>query len=166
MLKKILFILIIPGIAIFQACEEPERVAGFEEAEQLSIYDYILDNEEQFSSFLNILEKGVIDITLSAYNPDGNGYTLFLPDNNAINQFINNTDQFSSLNDLVNDAEYVAAFSRYHVVNLAIHSNDFPFGAFPEPTLSDDFLTVSFIVEADTSYYRINNQAWILPTIP
>ena len=42
MLKKILIILIIPVIAIFQACEEPERVAGFEDVEELSIYNYIL----------------------------------------------------------------------------------------------------------------------------
>lgn len=162
MLKKIILILIIPVIFIFQACQEPERVAGFEDVEQSSIYDYIVDHEEQFSSFLQILVKGGIDKTLSAYNPDNNGYTLFLPDNSAIDQFISSTDQFSSLNDLLNDSGYVAAFSRYHVVNLGIRSNDFPFGAFPEPTLSEDFLTVSFVVEPDTSYYRINNQASVI----
>ncbi len=162
MLKKIVLILIIPGMAIFQACEEPVREAGFEDVEQSSIYDYILDHEEQFSSFLQILAKGGIDKTLSAYNPEGNDYTLFLPDNNAIDQFISSSEQFSSLNELLNDSGYVAAFSRYHTLNLGIHSNDFPFGAFPEPTLSDDFLTVSFIIEPDTSYYRINNQATVI----
>ena len=112
MLKKIVFILMIPTIALLQVCREPERIAGFEDAAEITIYDYVLDNGEQFSSFMQILNKGGIDKTLSAYNPDGNGYTLFLPDNNAIDQFISNSVQFSSLNDLLNDTGYVAAFSR------------------------------------------------------
>jgi uncharacterized surface protein with fasciclin (FAS1) repeats len=162
MLKKIVYILFIPGIILWQACEDPVREAGFEDVEVFSIYDYIVENEEQFSLFLDILEKGGMDVTLSAYNPEGNGYTLFLPDNNAIEQFVSESELFSSLNDLLNDTEYLAIFSRYHVINMSLRSNDFPFGAFPEPTLSDDFLTVSFIIEPDTSYYRINNQATVV----
>lgn len=162
MLKKAVYILVFLGITLLQACEEPVREAGFEDVAEFSMYDYIIDNEEQFSHFLDILEIGGMDVTLSAYNPEGNGYTLFLPDNNAIDQFVTNSEQFSSLNDLLNDTEYIATFSRYHVINLSLRSNDFPFGAFPEPTLSNDFLTVSFIIEPDTSYYRINNQATVV----
>ena len=45
---------------------------------------------------------------------------------------------------------------------MGINSNDFPFGALPAYTLSDDFLTVSFVIETDTSYYKINNQAPVI----
>jgi hypothetical protein len=62
----------------------------------------------------------------------------------------------------LNDAEYVAILSRYHAVNMGINSNDFPFGALPAQTLSDDYLTVSFVIETDTSYYKINNQAAVI----
>lgn len=158
-MKNLLFIFGVLGVLLINACKEPVREAGFEDAEQYSIYDYIIQNKDTFSNFLSILKAGGIDKTLSAYNPDGTGYTMFLPDNIAIDNFINSTEQISSLNDIINDAEYAAAFSRYHVVNMAVHSNDFPFGAFPQPTLSEDFLTVSFIIETDTSYYKINNQA-------
>jgi hypothetical protein len=49
---------------------------------------------------------------------------------------------------------------------MGIKSDDFPFGALPEYTLSEDILTVSFIVKPDTSYYSINNQApVILPNV-
>ena len=58
--------------------------------------------------------------------------------------------------------EYAAEFCRYHEVNQGIHTNNFPFGAFAEPTLSEDYLTVSFIIETDTSYYKINNQAAVI----
>jgi len=166
-MKRIFYILNFMAMVIaFNACREPERVAGFEDAEQSSIYDYIVDNKEQFSDFLAILEVGGIDKTLSAYNPNGTGYTLFLPNNKAIDNFIQNNEGISSLNDILNNPEFAAAFSRYHVLNMEAHTQDFPFGAFPEPTLSGDYLTVSFIIETDSSYYKINNQATvILPNI-
>jgi uncharacterized surface protein with fasciclin (FAS1) repeats len=141
------------------SCEDIETEASFQDTFDLSILDYLMENEEDFSSFISILKKGEIDKTLSSLNPHGDGYTLFAPDNEAINRFINESDQFSSLNDLLNDTEFVKAFSRYHVLNMRVRTNEFPFGAFPQPTLSKDFLTVSFINEADSSYYKINNQA-------
>lgn len=148
------------------SCKDEPVEASFEDMIDMTIYDYMKENEEDFSSFLKILEQGGIDKTLSAYNPDGLDYTLFLPTNEAINQFVQESDQFATLNDLLADQTYVLAFSRYHVVNMGIHADDFPFGALPEFTLSGDILTVSFIVETDTSYYSINNQApVIIPSI-
>lgn len=156
------FVIIISFIVClftFYSCDDKEVEANFEDVEQLTIYDYIVENEEEYSSFLKILEKGGIAKTLSAYNPDGIGYTLFLPNDDAINTFIQENDQFNSLDEMLNNTEYSKAFCKYHVVNLGIHSNDFPFGALPEYTLSYDYLTVSFVIETDTSYYKINNQA-------
>jgi uncharacterized surface protein with fasciclin (FAS1) repeats len=146
-------------VAVLFSCKRDPVEANFEDVEKSSIYDYLMENKEQYSSFISILEVGNLAKTLSAYNPDGNNYTLFLPDNAAVNNFIDENDQFSSLNDILNNPEYASAFARYHVVNLGVHTNQFPFGAFSEPTLSGDFLTVSFIIEPDTSYYKINNQA-------
>ncbi len=145
------------------SCDDEHMEARFEDLDEFTAFDYIKeDSIDRFSSFLAILEKGGLAKTLSAYNPDGTGYTLFLPDNNAVDNFIDQSQQFSSLNDILNDQEYAAAFSRYHVVNMGVHTNDFPFGAFSEPTLSGDYLTVSFIIETDTSYYKINNQASVI----
>jgi uncharacterized surface protein with fasciclin (FAS1) repeats len=151
-------------IALFagSSCKNTPVEANFEDQEQMTIYDYIAANPDQYSDFMKILEKGGIDKTLSAYNPHGVGYTLFLPDNDAIQQFIDESDQFSTLDDLLNDAEFVAILGRYHAVNMSINSNDFPFGALPAQTLSDDYLTVSFVIETDTSYYKINNQAAVI----
>ncbi len=159
-MKKIIYILnLVAVVFAFNSCKEPERIAGFEDAEQMSIYDYIVENEEEYSDFLAILEVGGVSKTLSAYNPNGNEYTLFLPSNKAIDNFIKTTEGISSVNDILSNPEYAAAFARFHVVNMGVHTQDFPFGAFPEPTLSEDYLTVSFIIETDTSYYKINNQA-------
>lgn len=163
MMKRIFYILsLIAVVFVNNSCKEPERVAGFEDAEQYSIYDFIVENKEEFSDFLAIIEVGGIDKTLSAYNPNGNGYTCFLPNNEAMANFINATEGISSINDILNNPEYAAAFGRYHVLNMSASTQEFPFGAFPEPTLSEDYLTVSFVIETDSSYYKINNQATVI----
>jgi uncharacterized surface protein with fasciclin (FAS1) repeats len=158
-MKKLAYFLVLVVVAGAFSCDDPVLEATFEDLEKITIYDYLMENEEDFSSFIAILEKGGVLKTLSAYNPNGIGYTLFAPDNDAVNRFISESDQFSSVNDILGNESYAQVFSRYHVVNESVRSNEFPFGAFSEPTLSGDFLTVSFIIETDTSYYKINNQA-------
>ena len=146
----------------FSSCRDEPVEARFEDMIDMTIYDYMIENEESYSHFLSIIETAGISKTLSAYNPHGLGYTLFLPTNEAIDSFIQESDQFSSLDDLLADTEYAGTLGRYHAVNLGITTDDFPFGALPAQTLSGDILTVSFILETDTSYYSINNQAPVI----
>jgi uncharacterized surface protein with fasciclin (FAS1) repeats len=153
-------ILIISG-CLFSSCnDDPIDDPGFKDVVRESIFDYVAERDS-FSYFLQILEKGGIQKTLSAYNPRGIGYTLFLPDNDAVSRFIQSSPMFSSLDELLADREFAAVFSRFHVLNMSIHSNDFPFGAFPEPALSGDLLTVNFVL-GENAYYLINNQAPIV----
>jgi uncharacterized surface protein with fasciclin (FAS1) repeats len=141
----------------------PDPDPGFKDMINVTIYDYLIERDS-FSYFLQILEKAGIDKTISAYNPRGLGYTLFLPDNDAIIRFIDNHLQINSLDQLLDEPGYAEMLGRYHVLNMSFHTSDFPFGAFPEPTLSDDLLTVSFFIEpgTDNSYYLINNQSAVI----
>ncbi len=152
------FLILIAGL-VFSCKENDERIAIFEDTFQLTIMDYLESKKDSFSQFIQIIEKGNLKQALSAYNPDGNGYTVFAPDNSAIEKLINESTQFSSLNDILDNPSVAASFCRYHVVNMKVRSNDFPFGAFTEPTLSGDYLIVNFILEGDTAYYKINNQS-------
>ena len=162
-MKKIFYFICLLSVAFFSSCiKEDIREAGFEDVNKHTIYDFLEENKDQFSSFIAILEKGGIYKTVSAYNPKAIGYSLFLPDNNAVNRFIEQSQQFNSLDDLLNDQDFVSALGRYHIVNKGIRSNEFPFGAFTETTMSNDYLTVSFILESDTAYYKINNQSSVL----
>jgi uncharacterized surface protein with fasciclin (FAS1) repeats len=161
MQKGIFIISLFIGLTCLFSCQEKPLIAGFEDMINMTIYDYITENKDNFSDFLAILEKGGLDETLSAYNPNGIGYTLFLPTNKAVQKFITENSKYKSLTELLNDEAYVKVLCRYHVINLGIKTNDFPFGALPEYTLSGDQLTVGFIIEKDTSYYKINNQAAI-----
>jgi len=137
---------------------------SFKDQDKFSMYSYLVAHKDTFSSFLSIVEKGGIDKILSAYNPsiNGPGYTLFLPDNNAINTLIQESGKYTSLADLLNDAAYVSALCRYHVLTAAHKTDDFPYGFFKELTLSDDQLAVN--IPKDGAYFLINNQAPIVRT--
>jgi uncharacterized surface protein with fasciclin (FAS1) repeats len=144
------------------SCKKSPVNAGFEDMEQFTIYNYLMQNEKDYSSFLSILKAGSLDKTLSSYNPNGIDYTLFLPDNKAVDKFLK--DNNLTLDAILKDKPYVEALARYHVVNLGTSSYEFPFGTFSEPTLSGDFLNVNFILAKDTTYYKINNQAAVTKT--
>jgi uncharacterized surface protein with fasciclin (FAS1) repeats len=141
--------------ALQYSCKKPTLEPGFEDTEQYSIYNYLVQNEEEFSDFLTILKIADLDMTLSGYNPHGIDYTLFAPDNKAIEEFLNTSNK--TLDDILNDSAYVYTLARYHVVNQGVSTYEFPFGTFSEPTLSGDFLNVNFILAEDTTYYKINN---------
>lgn len=162
-MKKFIYVFSLIIISILTGCIEETPISiQFEDVEEFSIFDYLMDNEEDFSSFIAISKSGSMQHTLSAYNPYGDGYTLFVPDNEAIEQFINASDQFSSLDELLADQTFSSAFIKYHVVNMSVNSYEFPFGAFSKQTLSGDYLTVSFIIETDSSYYKINNISTVI----
>jgi len=150
-------------LSIISSCNKIEvSPPTFKDMSKYTIYDYIVENKADYSSFLSILEKGNLDKTLSAYNPEGLNYTLFLPDNKAVDDFIKGSGRFSTLNDLLKDTAFVNSLVRYHVLRKGYLSQDFPFGTFSEPTLSGDYLNVNFIVNTDTTYYKINNQASVI----
>jgi len=154
--------IILAFVLCLTGCKPEQIEIVFEDQKDLTVFDYLEEHEEEFSGFIKIITAGKLENALSSYNPYGDGYTLFLPDNNAIDKFIETDPRFSSLENLLEDVEFCKVFSRYHVVNMSVSSNDFPFGAFSKQTLSGDFLTVSFYIETDSSYYKINNLSTVV----
>ncbi len=155
----ILFTIVLGSLIMFSCDETDHPDPGFKDLVRESIYDYIAENEEDFSMFMEVLQAGNLDRTMQAYNPNGNDYTLFLPTNDAMKEFVDENNNYSTFQDLLNDKEYVAALARYHVINRGIITNDFPFGALPERNLLKQYITIGFEVGADTSFYKINNDA-------
>lgn len=167
-MKRILTILsLLVLLFLHSSCTHDSAIdPGFKELEKYTIYDYVAANEKDYSSFLQILKTSGMDKTLSAYNPGGKtkgvDYTLFLPDNAAVDEFIRESNQYASLEDLLNDQAFVNVLAKYHILNGGVASNEFPFGTFNQPTLSNDFLNVNFDIHTDTTFYSINNQARII----
>ena len=167
-MKRFLIILSLLVVVLLQSsCQKKDAIdPGFKDIKRSTIYDYLLENEKDYSSFLKILQASGLDKTLSAYNPGGKtggvDYTLFLPDNNAVEEFIQENGQYSSLEEILNDQAFVEILAKYHVLNQGVESNEFPFGTFNQPTLSNDFLNVNFDIQPDTIFYKINNQAKVI----
>lgn len=158
---------ILVALLMQYSCKQTTIIdTGFKDQIKFSIYDYVVDNQTEYSSFLRILEVADLDKTLSAYNPGGKtggvGYTLFLPTNTAVDNFVKESGKYSTLDDMLKDVEYVRALARFHVLNQAVVSINFPFGAFSQPTLSNDYLNVNFDVRPDTTFYKINNQGNVI----
>lgn len=164
-MKRILTILsLFIALSMQYSCTKTVVESGFKDMVKYTVYDYLVAHEDTFSNFIQIIKAADLEETLSAYNPNGADYTLFAPDNNAVDNFIAASSQYSTLDDLLNDKAYVSALARYHVVNMGVSTVDFPFGAFTEATLSDDYLNVNYIIETDTTYFKINNQAPVVKT--
>jgi len=164
-MKRILIIFsLFVMLAAQYSCRKSPVEAQFKDMLKYTIDDYVAANPNDYSSFQQILKAGNLDKTLSAYNPNGQDYTLFLPNNAAVDNFIKQAGLYASLTELLKDTAYVKALARYHVVNMGAATQDFPFGAFTQPTLTGDYLNVNFILAKDTTYYKINNQAPVIKT--
>jgi uncharacterized surface protein with fasciclin (FAS1) repeats len=161
-LKKILyhfrFLPLVFAALVMLACEK-DFTPFVADIETNSIADILKENEKEYGYFIRLAEKGGLMDALDSYNPHGNGYTLFLPDNSAFEKFFTGNSTYKNIDDLLGDTGYARALVRYHVLNTQIRSNDFPFGALPDTTLTGDLLTVGFNTTPDTTYYLINNTA-------
>ena len=148
------------------ACEPEYTITPFFEGiykgRNESIYEFIVNKADTFARFRDLMITGNLDKTLTAFNPHGDNYTLFLPTNEAIDRFITNSQKYNSFQDLLEDKEYVNELVRYHVVNMALRANDFPYGALPDTCLSGDLLSISYRSHGDTVMPIVNNNASLI----
>jgi uncharacterized surface protein with fasciclin (FAS1) repeats len=157
------FLLLLILFITLNSCEEKDNItAGFKDVIATSIQKYLSDNESQYSDFLAILKSGKMDITLKAYNPNGSNYTLFLPSNEAVEEFIQNSTQYNSLLELSNDSAFCRKISKYHIMNQGIQSSEFPIGTFPSRTLLNNYLTVNVEFTGDSAFYMINDNSRVI----
>ena len=147
------------GLVLLSSCRKNMNESGFFDENVFSISTFLEANKEEYSSYWKILETTGLFHTLNAFNPHGDGFTLFLPTDDAFDRYIQNNDKYSSFEELLNDHEFVWVLSRYHLVNQSLLSYEFPYGALPDSTATGDYLTVGIEVVEDSSNYKINNTA-------
>lgn len=150
--------LFVGAMAGILACEEiPNKFET--EDDLISIADFLYENQETYSSFIRVMEEADLTDAMRAYNPLGASYTLFLPSNEAFDNFIAESDRYGSMDELVADKEFIHALTRYHVVNRSVATHNFPLGALPDSCLTGDYLVIAYIQSADSTYFKINNLA-------
>jgi len=151
-------------ISVLPGCKEEFSdtpfYEGILEGENISITQYV-ESHDEYSNFLDLLKAGDLYKTLTAYNPNGNNYTLFLPDNDAVDAFVNE-EGYTDLNALLNDKDYVDILVRFHVLNAEVIRATFPFGAISDTTLSGDLLLSNYVSEGDSVAITINTDSRII----
>ena len=154
-------LILIGMVLILFSCGKDHEEVLFTGDEYENILQYIDRNLESYSSFRKIIEVGRMADALSSYNSHlgGDGFTLFLPDNEAVERFINEGSTYQSLDELLEDTVFTRELVRYHVLNVEVNAFEFANGALPDKTLSDDYLTIIFIEEGGEIVYSVNNEA-------
>lgn len=157
---------ILLGLTCLSSCTKEFPVKpfyeGIYEGMDQSIYEFIDAKQDTFSRFKDLIRAGELEETLKAYNPHGNDYTLFLPTNEAVDLFISTNGRYETFQDLVGDQDYVKTLTRYHIVNTALKTNDFPLGALPDTTMSGDLLIINFSGDVDSTVLKVDNYASII----
>lgn len=159
-----MIMLLLGMILLMTFCQKDEEDILFTGDEYQNLLQYIDSSPEEYSSFRRIIEVGRLVDVLSSYNSHtgGNSYTLFLPDNDAVQRFIDENPLYNSLDELLRDTTYTRALARYHVLNVEVLSFDFVNGALPDKTLSEEFVTIIFNEEEGGDiFYFINNESLI-----
>ena len=157
---KIFYVVSLFGLLVLMSgCKNSadETIIGFSDENTFSLSTYIENNKDTYSKFWQIIEKTNLYSTLNAYNPKGNGFTLFLPTDNAFDNYIQESDKYGSFDDLLNDSDFLNILIRYHLVNGTYDLNIFPYGAFSDSTATGDYLSIGIQISADTSIYKVNN---------
>lgn len=155
-------ILWIISAAVLSSCETDPYSSHFNGGENLTICQYLKANQQEYSKSYRLLNKGKMLSALCAYNPYGEDYTLFLPTNKAIDDFIQQNPNYTSFEEMLLDTSFINSFTRYHTVNKGLHTDDFPDGALKDSTLTGDRLTTGFYTDGDNLLIKINNTAPII----
>lgn len=158
-----LLLYIVPLLIGLWSCggDEPENDVFFTGDEYQNIMQYI-DVNPEFSSFAQIVRSASMTDVLSSYNHNsGDAYTLFLPDNNAVQAFIDQNADYNSLESLLADSSYAKSIVRYHTVNAEIYSYEFPNGVLSDRTLSFYYLTVVFREQGESVVFAVNDESTV-----
>lgn len=151
--------MLISVILLLTSCKKSMNETGFFDENVLSIATFLENNQVEYSKYWELIQAMGLYHTLNAYNPHGDGFTLFLPTDEAFDRYIQQNDKYSSFDDLIGDAEFSSLLCRYHLVNKSMLSSDFPYGAFPDSTATGDYLTIGIVVQGDSLVYTVNNSA-------
>ena len=85
-------ILLFAGTLITISCSKNTLETGFFDEDVLSISAFLEKNKQEYSRFWEVLQFSDLYHTLNAYNPNGEGFTLFLPTDDAFDRYIQQND--------------------------------------------------------------------------
>jgi uncharacterized surface protein with fasciclin (FAS1) repeats len=148
--------------AVMTSCESKQSESDWFDGENSTIGQYLDANRKEYSKFYRLLVRGKMLSPLYAYNPHSDGYTLFLPTDSAIDNFIRQNTNYGTFEKMLLDTGFVYNLTRYHTVNRKVHTDEFPDGALNDKNLTGDRLIMGFFTDGNNQLIKVNNTAPII----
>ena len=142
---------------LVQSCKSDQYGSHWFDEHSLTICQYLDKNQDEYSKSFALLAKGKMLSPLCGYNPYGDGYTLFLPTNEAIERFIDQNNAYEDFEALLKDTAFVYYLARYHTLKRKLHTNEFPDGALTDSTLTGERLAIGWHSDGENQLIKINN---------
>lgn len=142
------------GLILFaMSCKREQLV--YNTSTNTNITTYLDKNPDKFSEFRKVLAKSGTADFLQAYGK----YTLFLPDNDAMKQYLKDVGK-ATVEDI--SVEDLTNLVKFHVINDTIATRDFGDGKINTLTMYGQYLTTGSATVNGETKIRINRQANII----
>ena len=167
---KVLFSSLLLGSLLLLISCNNDILKGNYKDDYSTLYDFLGENEE-FSYFKRIVDAAVIEGTeeslsviyssFNHYSPEGTnrGYTLFLPDNAAVEDYL--TQNSISMEALLSDKEACWNLATHHLLTRKILKKSFVNGALGDSSLNGEFHAIRFLKTANGVDYLIDDLAGV-----
>ena len=138
-----------------------------------TVADYLMNRSDRYSHITTLFERAGLFSLLNTYGQ----FTLFLPDNEAVEKYVAEQDSIywatKDTPDFINTGissplvedlsdSIVNIIARTHIVESAISMADMGEGALPDRNFNYRFLGVNYVVKGENYYIMLNNSAAII----
>ncbi|MBQ5817574.1 MAG: fasciclin domain-containing protein [Bacteroidaceae bacterium] len=170
-MKRILYILAL-ALSIVACTEEIDKSNRYTFTGE-TIADYMLNRSDKYSHFINLLKRANLLGLLSTYGQ----YTLFLPDNEAVEKYVQEQDSIyhatkdspifvntgisSPHIDELSDSMAIV-IARNHLLNARYQTADMSEGALLTRNFNNRNLGISYDVVDERFYIMVNNKSAII----
>ncbi|GEC70983.1 Uncaracterized surface protein containing fasciclin (FAS1) repeats [Flavobacterium flevense] len=137
---------------VFQNCSEPKIKESTDET--LNITEYLRDNPD-YSMFLELLDLTNYASFMNTYGT----YTIFVPNNEAVQQYLNSVGATSLSEVPLLDLQNIA---KLHILDKVVNTNSFNDGKIATPSLYGQFLITGAVNADDGSSITVNKSAKIV----
>ena len=170
-MKRILYILTI-ALSILACREEIDKSNRYTFTGE-TVADFLLNRSEKYSHFISLLKRTELFTLLQTYGQ----YTLFLPDNEAVEKFVAEQDSIywttketqkpvwtgitSPFVEELSDSMAIV-IARNHIVETMCRTAEMGEGALGTRNFNRRLLGVNYIVKDERFYIMLNNSAAII----
>ena len=170
-MKRILYILVI-ALSLLACTDEINKSNRYTFTGE-TVADFMLNRSEKYSHFITLLKRAELFSLLQTYGQ----YTLFLPNNDAVEKYIQEQDSIYWATKKTDDPIWTGVTSplveelsdsmanviaRMHLIEKNYHTADFGEGAIDKWNFNDRMLTINYKVEGERYYIMLNNDAAII----